>query len=199
MTVIGLTGGIASGKTIVSNYLAELGAEIIDADIIARKIVTPGSPALKEIAAAFGTDVLNADGTLNRKKLGTKVFNDPQALKTLNKITHPKINALVQQRIKSYKESKKAHNIPLILVAPLLIEAGMQKLVDKVWVVHIDKDTQIKRVMARDKLTPNQALKRINSQLSEQERLKYADAVIDNTGTLEDTKKQVLKLWTQCL
>ena len=199
MTVIGLTGGIASGKTIVSNYLAELGAEIIDADIIARKIVTPGSPALKEIAAAFGTDVLNADGTLNRKKLGTKVFNDPQALKTLNKITHPKINALVQQRIKSYKESKKAHNIPLILVAPLLIEAGMQKLVDKVWVVHIDKDTQIKRVMARDKLTPNQALKRINSQLSEQERLKYADAVIDNTGTLENTKKQVLKLWTQCL
>src|SRR5690554_1313289 len=103
MAVIGLTGGIASGKTTVSNYLAKLGAEIIDADIVARQIVAPGSPALKEITLAFGTGILHADGTLNRKKLGELVFNNPADLQKLNQITHPKIYEIIKQKINLYK------------------------------------------------------------------------------------------------
>lgn len=194
MNVIGLTGGIASGKTTAANYLAQLGAKVIDADAIAREVVKPGSPALKEITDTFGPGVLHADGTLNRKKLGSIVFNNPEALKKLNAITHPKITEIILNYIKQFKKNA-AETDMLVLMAPLLIEAGLHHLVDKVWVVHINLETQLSRVMKRDNLTIKEAQKRIDSQLPEAERLKYADEVIDNSGSWDNTRRQLEKLW----
>lgn len=195
MTIIGLTGGIGSGKTTVANYLADLGAIIIDADIIAREVVAPGSPALKQLTTSFGLGILHADGTLNRKKLGQIVFNNPAALTQLNNIMHPQIKTVIQQRIQYYKEHYPEKI--LVLVAPLLIEVGLQHMVDSVWVVHVEPQEQVKRVMERDKLSADQALRRINAQLSAEERLKYADEVIDNSFSIENTRQQVLKLWSK--
>ncbi|MBM7855052.1 dephospho-CoA kinase [Desulfohalotomaculum tongense] len=195
MTVIGLTGGIASGKTTVANYLAQLGAKIIDADAVAREVVTPGSPALREIVRAFGPGVLHTDKTLNRKKLAAIVFNDPSALQKLNGITHPRITEIVLNKINAFKRNSNSPQDMLLLMAPLLIEVGLHKLVDKVWVVHIDAGTQLQRVMERDNLTKDEALKRINAQLPESHRLKYAHEIIDNSGSWENTRKQIEKLW----
>lgn len=192
MIVIGLTGGIASGKTSVADYLAKLGAEIIDADIVARDVVAYGSPALKEIENTFGPGVLQLDGTLNRTKLGSLVFDNPDALAKLNAIMHPKISEKINEKITQYKESQVK---VVILVAPLLIEVGLYKQVDKVWLVHLDPQTQLNRVMKRDNLTKEDAQKRINSQLPESERLKYAHEIIDNSGSWEKTCDQILKLW----
>ncbi|WP_051688357.1 dephospho-CoA kinase [Desulfofalx alkaliphila] len=193
MTVIGLTGGIASGKTSVANYLAQLGAKILDADIIAREVVAQGSPALKEIAHTFGPGVLHADGTLNRKKLASIVFDNSEALEKLNAIMHPKISKIVADEIAWHKQT--GEQKMLLLVAPLLIEVGLHKQVDQVWLVHVNPQTQIDRLIKRDKLSKEEALKRINSQLPESERLKFAHEVIDNNGSWENTRKQVLKLW----
>jgi dephospho-CoA kinase len=187
MITIGLTGGIGSGKTTVTNYLENLGAIIIDADVIAREVVAPGNPALKQILQTFGPDILHANGSLNRKELA--------ALEQLNSIMHPHIQAVVQQKLQYYRVHypKKI----LVLVAPLLIEVGLQRMVDSVWVVHVEQAEQIKRVMERDKLSKEQALKRINSQLSAKERLKFADEVINNSYSIENTRQQVLKLWNR--
>ena len=195
MITIGLTGGIGSGKTTVTNYLENLGAIIIDADVIAREVVAPGNPALKQILQTFGPDILHANGSLNRKELGQIVFNSPTALEQLNSIMHPHIQAVVQQKLQYYRVHypKKI----LVLVAPLLIEVGLQRMVDSVWVVHVEQAEQIKRVMERDKLSKEQALKRINSQLSAKERLKFADEVINNSYSIENTRQQVLKLWNR--
>ncbi|MTI79629.1 MAG: dephospho-CoA kinase [Firmicutes bacterium] len=194
MTIVGLTGGIASGKSTVADYLAHLGAEIIDADAIARDIVKPGSPALKEILHFFGPGVLHDDGTLNRKNLGSIVFNAPSALQSLNDITHPKITDVVLSKIREFKENNSEKKM-LILMAPLLIEVGLDKLVDKVWVVHVNTETQLQRVIKRDKLTKETAQKRIKSQLPEEKRLKHADEIIDNNGSWENARKQTEKLW----
>lgn len=195
MITIGLTGGIGSGKTTVTNYLENLGAIIIDADVIAREVVAPGNPALKQLMHTFGPGILHENGTLNRKELGQIVFNSPIALEQLNKIMHPHIKFEVQQRIHYYKLHYPEKI--LILAAPLLIEVGLQQLVDYIWVVHVDQREQIKRVMERDKLSEYQALKRINSQLSAKERLQFADEVINNSDSIENTRQQVLKLWNR--
>ncbi|MEG6617030.1 dephospho-CoA kinase [Peptococcaceae bacterium 1198_IL3148] len=197
MNIIGLTGGIGSGKTTVANHLARLGAQIIDADLIAREIVTPNSPALKEIVATFGPGVLHTDGTLNRKQLGAIVFGNELALAKLNAITHPKITAVVRERINQFKRQQQSGKDMLVLVAPLLIEVGLDKLVDKVWLVHVSLAEQLQRIMERDGLSKEQALQRINSQLSETERMKYADEIIDNSQSLEYTLNQVTNLWIQ--
>lgn len=193
--IIGLTGGICSGKTKISNYLSELGARIIDADEVAREIVKPKSAVLDELAKHFGSDILHPDGTLNRSKLASIVFSNPTALQKLNQITHPLILKIIADKIEEHR--KKKNREILVLSAPLLIETGLHKLVDKVWVVNVDLETQIKRLMARDKLTRAEALKRINSQLPASERLKFADEVIDNSGCWNDTRIQVLNLWNK--
>ncbi|MCL0080698.1 dephospho-CoA kinase [Peptococcaceae bacterium] len=199
MPIIGLTGGIGSGKTKVANYLLQLGAAILDADLIARDIVLPGSIALQEITAVFGAAILHSNGTLNRAKLATLVFNDPVALQKLNAITHPKITEVISNKITEYtqKTNQQHHQQVLILVAPLLIETKLHLLVDQVWVIHVDHQTQLQRVMQRDQLTATLTLKRIRSQLPEQERLKYADEIIDNSGSWENTKEQLLQLWAK--
>ena len=193
MLVVGLTGGIASGKSTVSNFLKNLGATIIDADIIAREIVEPGEKAWEEIRAFFPDTVINKDLTLNRKELGRIVFNDPEKRKLLNKITHPQIINKTKELIAKYKTDP---NIPLIVVdAPLLIETGMEKMVDEVWVIDVKPEVQLRRLIDRDGISQEEAEKRINSQMSTQEKLKYADRVINGNLPLEEMLMEVGKIW----
>lgn len=195
MRVIGLTGGIASGKSLVSRLLRELGALVIDADQIAREVVEPGKPAYHSILREFGNQVLNPDGSLNRQALGRLVFSDPRKLERLNQITHPLIIAEIQKLLKSYRLlfPEKA----VVLDAPLLYEAGLESIVDEVWVVYVDYPTQLQRLMERDGLTREEARRRIEAQLPLEEKVKRADRVIDNRGTPEETALQVRKLWNE--
>ncbi|MCX7781393.1 MAG: dephospho-CoA kinase [Negativicutes bacterium] len=196
MYIIGLTGGIASGKSTVSKQLGELGAYVVDADQIARDIVQPGEPAWKEIQRQFGPEILLADGSINRKKLGEIVFSDSEAREKLNRITHPRIELAALQAIE--KAKAEGYNIA-VLDVPLLIESGWQRLVDAVWVVYTDRETQLLRLMNRDNLTREAALSRIRSQMSLDEKKNYADIVIDNSGGHKDTRRQVLAAWKAIL
>lgn len=193
--VIGLTGGIASGKSLVSEYLGELGAQIIDADEIARQVVQPGKPALREIVAEFGWSILSADGTLNRKKLGLLVFSDPAKLDRLNLITHPYILAEIRQVLERFRASSTCRVI--VLDVPLLFEVGLERLVDEVWVVAVDYHTQLKRLIKRDNLTEDEARSRIAAQMPLEEKIKSAQCVIDNRFSPQETKRQVKKLWDE--
>lgn len=195
MPVIGLTGGIASGKSLVSAILRELGAQIVDADQVARLVVEPGTAGWQEIREAFGDAVLNADATINRKALGAIVFAGPDRLKKLNDITHPRIMSYTENEIAKYREGKGSK--ALILDAALLIEAGFYRLVDEVWLVFVTSDVQINRVMERDGLSREEAVQRINSQMSVAEKQKYAHVIIDNSGSMEETRKTVEELWRQ--
>lgn len=194
MRIIGLTGGIASGKSTVSSMLKNLGCIIIDADIIAREVVEPGSKALQRIAEIFTDAVLNNDGTLNRKALGSIVFNDRNKLKLLNGLMHPVIKETILQRIEDY--GKNNENSIIIVDAAVLLESGMDEIVDEVWLVYVDPDTQLKRLMERDNIGRSQAEARIKSQMSVEDKIKRSSRVIDNSKGLENTKDQVIKLWS---
>lgn len=189
MKIIGLTGGIASGKSTVSNYLKSLGIPVIDADLIAREIVEIGQPALEEIALTFGKQVLNEDGGLNRKALGQIVFSNECLLKALNRITHPRIINEIVNRIELYRIRGK--NSILFLDAALLIEMNMRKLVDEVWLVKVDQETQIRRLMNRDGFSVTEAKKRINAQMSMNEKEKYADIILDNNKGMDELFVQI--------
>ncbi|WZL74670.1 dephospho-CoA kinase [Clostridiaceae bacterium 35-E11] len=189
MKIIGLTGGIASGKSTVSGMLRELEIPVIDADKIAREIVAVGKPALKEIEVAFGKDVIHQDGSLNREQLGKIVFSDKEKLKNLNEITHRRIIKEILNRIEMYRE--KSIDPVIIIDAALLIETGIKDLVDEIWVVLTDENTQLKRLMERDKMSAEEGLKRIRSQMTVEEKKKYADEIIDNNHDLKHLKRQV--------
>ncbi len=192
MKVIGLTGGIASGKSTVSNILKELGAVVIDVDLIGRDVVVQGETAYNKIIENFGEDILMSDGSINRKKLGNIVFSDHQKLTLLNQITHPEIIKKVKDIILFYeKENKKA----VVVDAAILIEMGLYKCVDCVWLVVVDKETQLIRLMDSDKLSRNNAQNRINAQMTDEERMEYTNVVIDNTQTLDKVKEKVSELW----
>jgi len=193
MKVIGLTGGIASGKSTVSNYLRELGANIIDADIVAREIVEKGQPALKEIVDYFGKEVIKPDGTLDRKILGTIVFSDPEKLQVLNKITHERIIKRIEEEIQNYRRLGKLKAV--FVDAALLIEMKMYFLTDEIWLVTSSKETQLKRLMLRDELSFSEAMDRINSQMCLEEKKVYADVVLDNSKDFDHLKKQVESLY----
>jgi dephospho-CoA kinase len=192
MLVIGLTGGIASGKSTISNMLRELGAVVIDADIVSRAVVSKGEPAYNRIVECFGNEILTSDGNINRKKLGNIVFSDCEKLKLLNQITHPAIIERINSMIKELREQ---HKEAVVLDAAILIEMGLHKYVDYVWLVSADRETQLKRVMERDKLSSKDAQNRINAQMTDEERRKYADAVIDTTQPIEAVKARVKELW----
>lgn len=196
MILIGLTGGIASGKSTISKMLKELGAEVIDADLVAREVIQPRSAAWREMVEAFGKGILNDDRTINRRRLGSLVFPDPKAVERLNAITHPRILKRIQERV---EEARRRGVRVLVIDAPLLIEAGMVPMVDEVWVVKVDPDTQITRLMARDHFTFQEALNRLNSQMPLEEKLKYAHRVIDNKGTPEETRAEVTRIWNDLL
>lgn len=188
--ILGLTGGIASGKSTVSAYLAQNGALIIDADLIARQVVAKKSSGLKQIVAKFGKEILTASGELDRKKLGKLVFSNKDLLKNLTDITGPLIRAEILREIEA---AKKAQVKLVVLDIPLLFETGYQTLCDKVMVVTIPSKLQLERVMKRDNLSAAEARKRIANQLPASKRNELADVLIDNSKSVAETYQQVLK------
>lgn len=189
MKVIGLTGGIASGKSTVSNYLRELGAVIIDADIVAREIVKKGQPALDEIIDYFGWEVLKDDGTLDRKYLGAIVFSDPDELQVLNSITHRRIIGEIEEKINCYRQEDKLKAI--FIDAALLIEMKMYLLTDEVWLVTVSKEIQVERLMLRDNISYEEAIERINSQMCIEQKKQHANVILDNSKDYDFLKEQV--------
>jgi len=190
--VIGLTGGIASGKSTVSAKLKELGAAVIDADLLARDVVRKGEIAYNKIVQCFGADILLPGGDIDRKKLGNIVFSDKEKLELLNSITHPEIINRMKERIQELK----AEGAKVIVVdAAILIEMGLHKYVDSVWVLSVDRETQLKRLAERDKYDYREAENRINSQFTDEVRKKYADVVIDNSKPIEEVEKRLEELW----
>ncbi|HBT47257.1 MAG TPA: dephospho-CoA kinase [Peptococcaceae bacterium] len=193
MKVIGLTGGIASGKSTVAGILASLGAKVIDADMIAREIVEPGRPAWEDIKAAFGEEYLRADGTVDRRALGSLVFRDPEAREKLNAITHLRIKEEIVRRLKAlHKEDPEG---VVVVEAALLLEAGMERTVDEVWVVTAPEEVRLKRLMERDNLSLEEARRRIEAQWPDEKRLKLASRVIDTDKDLAATAQEVEALW----
>lgn len=185
MLRIGLTGGIGSGKSTIANLFAARGVPVVDADAIARELVEPGKPALAEIVAAFGGDVVDAQGHLDRARLRARVFDDAHLRKRLEAILHPHIHAVMAERAA-------AQTTPyVLLVIPLLFEADQRGLVDRVLVVDVPTETQRARVSARDHLPPAQLDAILATQLDRQQRLARADDVIDNSGNAADLERQV--------
>lgn len=199
MPVIGLTGSIASGKSLVSGFLKEMGIRVIDADLIAREIVKPGLPAWEKIRQYFGEEVLNPDLSINRKLLAQKVFGDKEKISKLNDITHPVIINKINDEINCFRENSDLNPKILVVDVALLIETGCYKMVDQVWLVYIPRELQIQRLTKRDGITRAEAVKRIESQMPGEEKKKYADVIIDNSGSMEDTKEKVKNLVGQFL
>ena len=189
-TVIGLTGGIACGKSMISAYLAQKGIPVIDGDLVARQIVEPGTKGLAQIVDTFGAEYLHADGTLNRAMLGSRVFADKEALQQLNAITKP----LLLEAFKTQINALQAHPMIVLDVALLLEDPDYKELADQVWVVTVSPVQQLARLMKRNSYTVEEAQNRINAQMSNEERIQYADAVIDNNGTMSETIAQVDRL-----
>lgn len=190
-----LTGTIGTGKSAVAAVLAELGAHIIDTDLIARQVVEPGQPALLEIEKIFGTEAVNPDGTLNREKVRDRIIRDPGMRNKLNGITHPRINRIVMERIESY--NRQNDGMPIIIDVPLLYESGWDKLFPDAIVVYAPETVQIERLMQRDGLDRRTAELTIGAQISIEEKKGKARFLIDNSGSLEDTRKQVIRLFAQ--
>ena len=191
MITIGLTGGIGSGKSTVSSRLAELGAFIVDADLVAREIVEPGQPALAELADAFD-GVLNPDGTLNRAELARQAFATPEATEKLNAITHPRIRARTEELFKQGRESGAQ---VLVYDMPLLIENGEVDKVDHVLVVDAPDELRIDRLVQHRGLDEDDARRRLAAQIDRATRLNAADTVLDNSGTVEQLLEQVDGFW----
>jgi len=185
--VLGLTGGIGSGKSMVLSMFANLGAEVIDADQLAREVVEPGQPALEEIATAFGRDMLTPDGRLDRGKLARIIFADPVARARLNAITHPRI----RERMATEMALRGSRPGLLIVDIPLLYENDRSDTVESVIVVWVDAKTQLRRLTERDGLTPDEARQRIAAQMPLDEKRARADLVVDNSGSRENTRRQV--------
>lgn len=186
--LLGLTGGIASGKSTISRYFSEKSIPVIDADIVARQVVEPGEIGLRRIVNTFGEDVLQDSGELNRKKLGQIIFNDDQKRTQLNDMLSELIRENILSQIKHY-QSKNASLI--VLDIPLLFEGRYDSIVDEVMVSYIPREVQLTRLMARDNLSKEDALKRINSQMSLDKKKELADVVINNTGNIDKTLQQV--------
>jgi dephospho-CoA kinase len=192
MLKVGLTGGIASGKSTISEMFRRLGAHIVDADQVARRVVEPGTPALREISESFGEEVLRADGALDRAALGKIVFQDAEARSRLNSILHPRIWE-EEARLFELYEAQDPEGI-VLLDAAVLIEAGAAGRMDLMVVVDVDEDDQLRRLVGKG-MPREEALRRIRSQMPTAEKLTYADYVIDNRGSLEETERQVDAIW----
>ncbi|MFT8949028.1 MAG: dephospho-CoA kinase [Liquorilactobacillus hordei] len=188
--ILGLTGGIASGKSTVSHFLKKHGARIIDGDLVAREVVQKKSVGLKQIVSIFGEDYLTNSGELNRKKLGNLVFNNKEMLNQLTAITSPLIHKRIEELIDEAKVTKCRL---LVLDIPLLFEGNYEKYCDSVMCVCVPQELQVKRLMSRDGYDKTQARQRVLSQMSNEERCALADVLIDNSKQVEETLKQVLK------
>lgn len=185
---IGLTGSVATGKSTVSNMIQQAGIPLVDADIAARKVVEPGTEGLKEIVAYFGEEILLADGTLDRAKLGEIIFKDKEKREKLNEITHPRVkDYMLEARERFFRAGEEL----VFFDIPLLFESHLESLVDQIVVVWTTPETELKRLMERNNLTKEDALRRIESQMGIDEKARKADFVIDNNESLEKTQKQV--------
>jgi dephospho-CoA kinase len=195
MILVGLTGGVACGKSSVARLFQDCGAILIDADVLARAVVEPGKPAFKAIVKAFGNKVLAADGTLNRAALATLVFRSPAKLKTLNAIVHPRV-AREQAKLVRAIHAQEPEAV-IIYDAPVLFEAGAHRRMDKIIVVSADEQTQITRLRNRNHLSKAEALRRIRSQIPLERKIKLADYVIDGTLSYEQTKHEVERIFAE--
>ena len=193
MLRVGLTGSIGVGKSFVASVFEELGAHVLDADQTAREVVMPQTPGLRAVTEAFGEEVLNPDGTLNRKQLGTIVFADEEKRQRLNFILHPFIIAR-QDEILNEWEAKDPQGIGIVDAA-LMIESGGYKRFDKLIVVHCRPEVQLERLMLRDNLSREEAQRRIDSQMSQEEKQKFADYLIDTSDGFELTRNQTVRLY----
>ena len=187
--VIGLTGGIASGKSTVGRMLEDLGAAVVDADQLAREVVAPGTPGLREVVAAFGSDVLDEEGRLARERLGERVFADPGERRRLERILHPRIAELARERLAAVRGRLAVYQ------APLIFETGREGEFQGVLLVDCEPDLQLSRLMVRDRLGEADARARLAAQLPAAERRRRATWVVDNSGSLDDTRAQLLRLW----
>ena len=195
MRVIGLTGSIASGKSAVAKMLEEKGAYLLDADLLAREVVEPGQPAWQEIVDWLGESILRPDRKIDRAKLADLVFNDRQMLEKLNKIVHPRVSARFVFLSEKIKE--KDPDAVIVYDVPLLIEAGLQGFVDLVLLAYVPREVQIARLQSRDGLSRAGAELRLKAQMPLEEKKNYADVIIDNSGTLAETSRQVDQFWKE--
>jgi len=193
MLIVGLTGGIASGKSSAARIFVKFGVRLVDSDVLARTVVEPGRPALAKIRERFGDAVINGDGTLSREKLRDVVFHDAAALDDLNGIVHPAVYEEMAREMADYR--KDPGDTILMLDVPLLYESGGDKMVDRVVVVWVDKETQIQRLMGRDGFSREAAINRIEKQMELDEKRRRADFFIDNTGTLEELEGRVREVF----
>jgi len=192
MLVIGLTGSIGTGKSEAARYLAQLGAEVIDADQVGHEAYTPQSEAWHNVVGAFGKEILDSNGEIDRKKLGAIVFSNPDQLSCLNQIMHPLMARTVAGKI----EDLRGQGVEVVVVeAALLFEAGWDSLVEEVWVTDSSEDLVIQRLSERNGLTQEEARKRISSQMDRSERLSRADLVIDNSGDIAAMESAIDKMW----
>lgn len=189
--IIGLTGGIASGKSTVSELLKERRIPVVDADVIAREVVEPGKNAYQQIVAAFGSCILLPNGEIDRKALGEIVFSDEQQRQVLNGIVHPEVR---KEMTRQAEEASQSGYELVVMDIPLLFESKLQYMVDKIVLVYVPSDVQLIRLMDRDKIDEEQAQKRIKSQFPIETKKNEADFIIDNSGTREETKAQVDQL-----
>ncbi len=195
LNIAALTGGIASGKSTVAGMFRDLGAHIIDTDLIARQVVQPGSPGLKQVMEAFGPGYINQNGELDRAAMRETVFSDSGARRTLNQILHPLIRAQVKRRLEELS-LRNPDDVALVDV-PLLFETGWHRQYPTIILVYVPARVQIERLMARDRITKAQALKALAAQLPIEEKRKQATFLVDNSGPLEDTLGEVRAVWLQ--
>jgi dephospho-CoA kinase len=192
MLVIGLTGGIGTGKTEVSRILADLGAEIINADVLGHQAYEPQTETWRQVVEAFGENILSETGEVDRRKLGPIVFEDERALRRLNAIVHPRIRRMIVERL----DELGARGLGAVVVeAALFIEAGWTPLADEMWVTAAPEETVIERLRARTGLDENAIRARIDSQMPQQERLRHADVILENDGSLDTLRGRVKRLW----
>ena len=190
--VIGLTGGIGSGKSTVSRFLAELGARVVDADKIGHQSYQPGTDSWRDLVQTFGRDILAQNETIDRQKLAAIVFSQPEELKIFNAIVHPRMYKIAEKQIEEFRRQGVK---VIVLDAPILFETNWTPLVDEVWVVVADEPHVIGRATARSGLNSEQIKSRIRAQMSNEDRIKRADAVIYNNGTAEELREKVNELW----
>jgi dephospho-CoA kinase len=198
MKVIGLTGNAGTGKTSVARYLKSLGAEVLEADAVAKKLTAPGEPLLGKIVEVFGPEYLLPDGSLDRKKMRRLIFTDPNARRKLEEITHPAITAVIEKWLAELRERPTPPPVAVIEAA-LLLEAGLERLVDEVWVVIADPDSVIRRLMARDGIPPELAQAMIAAQMPQEEKIQRANRVIDNSSGFNHTRDQVAYFFKKIL
>ncbi len=197
MLRVGLTGSIAVGKSFVTSVFAGLGCHVLDADLTAREVVMPGTPGLTALTEAFGKEILNPDGSLNRKQLAAVVFADEEKRQQLNRLLHPFIIAR-QDEILNEWETKDPDGIAIVDAA-LMIESGGYRRFDKLIVVHCRPEVQLERLLLRDKLSRDEAERRIDSQMSQEEKKKFADYLIDTSDGFEPTREQTVKVYNDLL